>query len=215
MAISGIVPSRWYLLAQSIHFLLYQGWSLLYTGQVPLSSLKDLQRSADDSGDLQRPDCEAACLCDLTAPEDIFGALVCLDDSSAGGEALLQEAETSSAAAMLATNPADDDAAVRRAQRVRARKAGQWILDPKKMICGISLALVALSPTERHLYHLLKCQSTESWKGTLGISAVPLVQFSQPFKSPSSRALEEYAVLQRLPFDASCPFLRGLVQGPI
>ena len=198
------IPSRWYLLAQSTHFLLFQGWSLLYWGQVDFDKLGQFGVQSEPQGahlpELTGPGCSM----DLDLPT--YSAA---GDASGAGDALVQHAEASTAASLL-TQCTDADAdRVRRAERVRAKKAGQWMAHPLAMISDLALALTALAPSEKYLCGLLAGQHSGSWKGLYGIGLVPLVLYVQPFKSLSARALDTYMVLQRAPMTMACPVVAG------
>ena len=208
-----------------MHHLLFQAWSLLYIGKVDYDCSvwkEDLATGADGAGGSQ-----AQGGGDLEALMDIWDGQMGVhkDEDEAEtedaqkkhsasrdeSEAMVKEAEACTAAALFATC-SDDGDLVRRAVRVRAKKAGQWILQPRIMIPQLVVTLCALAPTERYLYHLLQGQERATWKGTHGLREVPLVQYSVLTSSPSAKALDEYAGIQSMPFLHACPQLQGGVR---
>jgi hypothetical protein len=94
-------------------------------------------------------------------------------------------------ATVLAT-ATDDPLIFRRAERVRAKKAGAWVKQTGT-IANIVKALVTASPAERYLYKVFQEQADACWDGRFGTSEVPLVKLTQPCKSPAVAVLDEYA----------------------
>lgn len=103
------------------------------------------------------------------------------------------------------------DDTVRRDERVRAKRAGEWLGDPLRAIADLSIALSATSAPERYMCFLFQGQALSSWQGHYGIEAVPLIQYSRSTRSPSLRILDIILTSQQSSLADVCPVLAGRV----
>ena len=161
------------------HRLLSWGWWFLY--------------SRDESGapscDLDDPALEMPPLADLHERESTIGNLSTMD------ELFIQANETREI--------------LKRCERVRAKKAGQW-LKSERMIPDLVQVIIGIGPNESYLHFLLKEHAEDTWSGQYGIQNLPLVQLAQPCKSPAVKVLDEYWQMQTTPPDVVLSVLTGL-----
>ena len=107
------------------------------------------------------------------------------------------------------SNMPDSDDFVRRQERVRAKKAGEWIDDLPSVIANLSSALIATSGNEHYMYFLLQGQSLTTWTGQYGMQTVPLVQYSHLQSSPAVRVLDYYISIQLSQMEDASPAIVG------
>ena len=95
-----------------------------------------------------------------------------------------------------------------RKERVRAKKAGQWIRS-ERMVPNLVQVIVGTEPTESHLHLLLKDHAEESWTGAFGLHRLPIVELVQPGKSSAVKILDRYHQFQTSPVDVVLEVLLG------
>ena len=95
-----------------------------------------------------------------------------------------------------------------RRERVRAKKAGQWIASPS-MVPSLAKVIVATTPNESYLHFLLKEHAESTWTGQYGLRHIPSVNLCQPSKSPAFQSLDKLWLLQTSPVDTVLEVLSG------
>ena len=179
----GLEPARWYLLLQLFHRMLSWGWWYLYS------------RKHDDNWSFFYEDA-----CD-TADGTAFPAI------DMGGD-VGEESTKMDLDEFLAFGQ-DSREIFTRQERVRAKKAGEWI-SSEGMISSLARLVVGTTPNESYLHFLLKEHSEQTWTGQFGLHMIPCVQLCQPWKSPAFAILNEYWLLQTSSIRTALEILEGL-----
>lgn len=179
----GLEPARWYLLVQLFHHLLSWAWWYLYS------------RKHDDTWEFFCSNLAA----DASTPNTDLPAITTECNSA-------QEANPINADDIFVGEETRD--ILTRRERVRAKKAGQWIASPS-MVPSLAKVIVATTPNESYLHFLLKEHSESTWTGQYGLQHIPCVSLCQPWKSPAFQALDKLWLLQTSPIDNALEVLAG------
>jgi hypothetical protein len=174
------------------HRLLYQGWWKLFWSNKKEFEPVDLEHDARpmpdfcefDLGPLEadgsRAEGDAG---DSGAEDEVIGPLeddVGLSEPSFG------------LAQFLSSCPDDKDVYIQ-PERVRAKRAGDWISDPLAFMEGIWVTIIATAGTIRLLYFIMKEQKEATWSGQSGLDRAPLVQCAKFSRSNIVFSLDIYA----------------------
>ena len=86
----------------------------------------------------------------------------------------------------------DDSEVFQKPERVRAKRAGEWIGNPSAFIQTLLITILASAGAVRLLYFWLKDQAEATWGGSKGAGRVPLIQLTVRSQSPAVWVLDCY-----------------------
>lgn len=178
----------------SCHRLLYQGWFKLFWSKSKTHSFQEV-----DLEDHSRPQAEF-CAFELGPLDGDNGQHVGSDpediEDDAGPAPLEDDAEPSfNLTTFLSSCPTDDKDIFVQPERVRAKRAGEWICDPVAFMERLWIAIATTGGTVRMLYFLMREQKEATWSGTRGLDKVPLVQCATFSRSNIVFCLDTYAAV--------------------